>query len=116
LSPTIAPWQVWLAHLGDAVGSEQGGTRPAIVLGSDDHCRFPIEMALVIPLTSRDRGLPHHVPIASTDAGLNRPSWARTEDIRSISTRRLAAAEPIGVLSEWERTEVARWVHRMIAR
>jgi|AntDryMetagUQ889_1029465.scaffolds.fasta_scaffold03750_3 mRNA interferase MazF len=49
---TIEPWQVWLADFGTPTGSEQGGIRPTLIVGSEDHCRFPIQMALVVPLTT----------------------------------------------------------------
>ncbi|HET9256199.1 MAG TPA: type II toxin-antitoxin system PemK/MazF family toxin [Pseudonocardiaceae bacterium] len=113
--PVIAPWQVWLADFGTPIGSEQGGSRPAVVVGSDDHCRFPIQIALVVPLTTRDRRLPHHVEINSPESGLSRPSWARTDDIRAISTARFTRASPLGRLREDEREHVRRWIHRMLA-
>lgn len=112
---TIEPWQVWLADFGSPAGSEQGGTRPAVIVGSEDHCRFPIQMALVISLTTRDRGLPHHIAISSTESGLTQPSWARTEDIRAISTTRFTRTAPLGRLSDQEVEQVRRWVHRMLA-
>lgn len=112
---TIEPWQVWLADFGSPAGNEQGGTRPAVIVGSEDHCRFPIPMALVVPLTTRDRGLPHHIGIGSTESGLKRPSWARTEDIRAISTTRFTQTAPLGRLSDQEVEQVRRWVHRMLA-
>lgn len=109
------PWQVWLTDFGNPVGSEQGGLRPAVIVGSEDHCRFPIPMALVVPLTTRDRRLPHHVPISSPQSGLTRPSWARTDDIRAVSTARFARPLPLGRLSDAESDGVRRWVHRMLA-
>lgn len=72
-------------------------------------------MALVVPLTTKDRGLPHHVPIRSPEAGLNQPSWARTEDIRAISTGRFTRPAPLGRLSDSEIQQVRVWVHRMLA-
>ncbi|HEU0128584.1 MAG TPA: type II toxin-antitoxin system PemK/MazF family toxin, partial [Pseudonocardiaceae bacterium] len=66
--PQLAPWQVWWVDFGSPIGPEQGGIRPAIVVGSPAHCRFPIAMALVVPLTSRDRQLDHHVRIASPES------------------------------------------------
>jgi mRNA interferase MazF len=111
----IEPWQVWLADFGSPAGSEQGGTRPTVIVGSEDHCRFPIAMALVVPLTTRDRGLPHHIAISSTESGLKQPSWARTEDIRAISITRFTRTAPLGCLSVQEVEQVRRWVHRMLA-
>ena len=112
---TIEPWQVWLADFGTPTGSEQGGIRPTVIVGSEDHCRFPIQMALIVPLTTRDRGLPHHIAISSTESGLNRASWARTDDIRAISTTRFTRPAPLGQLSDQEVEQVRRWVHRMLA-
>ena len=77
--------------------------------------RFPIGMALVIPLTTKDRGLPHHVPIRSPEAGLKQPSWARTEDIRAVSTGRFTRPAPLGRLSDSEIQQVRVWVHRMLS-
>jgi mRNA interferase MazF len=110
----VRPWQVWWVDLGDPIGSEQGGRRPAVIVASALHCQFPIDMTLVAPLTTRNRRLPHHVPIVSANAGLEAKSFARTEDVRSISTRRLVGGQPIGRLSETEQTEVRRWIRRML--
>jgi len=42
-------------------------------------------------------------------------SWARTEDITAISTRRITIGHPLGRLAADEKAAVARWVRRMIA-
>jgi mRNA interferase MazF len=111
----FAPWQVWLVDFGRPIGHEQGGLRPAIVVGSSTHCRFPIDMALVVPLTSRDRGLDHHVRIDSPESGLNRPNWARTEEITAVSGARFARAEPLGTASDHEVAELSEWLREMVA-
>jgi mRNA interferase MazF len=100
---------------GRPVGHEQGGLRPAIVVGSATHCRFPIEMAFVVPLTSRDRGLAHHVRIDSPESGLHRPSWARTEEITAVSTGRFTQPAPIGTASAEEVAELSDWLREMVA-
>ncbi|WP_242606429.1 type II toxin-antitoxin system PemK/MazF family toxin [Protofrankia symbiont of Coriaria ruscifolia] len=100
---------------GHPLGSEQAGMRPAVVVASELHCRFPIDMTIVVPTTARDHGLPHHVPITSRESGLNRPSWARTENITAISTRRMPSGQSIGELAPTETNDVNRWIHRMIA-
>lgn len=111
----LAPWQVWLVDFGNPVGHDKGGVRPAVVVGSETHCRFPIGMALVIPLTSRDRGLDHHVQVSSADAGLARPNWARTEDITAVSTERFRRSEPLGVVSAPEIEQLSEWLREMVA-
>ena len=104
----IAPWQVWWVDFGEPVGREQGYLRPGIVVGSELHCRFPIDMALMIPLTTRDRRLRHHIRISSPQSGLNKPGWAKTDDIRAMSTERFRNRTPTGVLSPSEQEDPAK--------
>lgn len=111
----VAPWQVWLVDFGQPVGHEQGALRPAVVVGSRTHCQFPIGMALVVPLTTRDRGLDHHVGIGSAESGLNRPSWARTEEITTVSTQRFSRSAPLGTASDSEIAELSEWLREMVA-
>jgi mRNA interferase MazF len=68
---TLAPGQVWLVTQDPIVGNEQAGTRPC----------------LVVPLTTRDRRLLHHVAVGD-DGGLDRASWAMCEAVRAVSTVR----------------------------
>ena len=113
--PRLAPWQVWPVDFGNPIGHEEGGVRPAVVVGSLTHCRFPIGMAIVVPLTTRDRGLDHHVRIDSPESGLARPSWARTEDITAVSTQRFRRAQPLGVASGDEVARLSEWLREMVA-
>ncbi len=78
---------IWTVTLDPTVGNEQGGTRPCVVVSADRFNALPIQQAMVVPLTTRDRGLPHHVAVAD-DGGLRRPSWAMCEALRLVSTAR----------------------------
>jgi len=49
---------------------------------------------IVIPISSRYKGIPLHVEISPPEGGLERPSYAKCEDIRSISKSRLI--RPLG--------------------
>jgi mRNA interferase MazF len=110
-----APWQLWAVDFGPPAGHEQGGVRPAIVVGSPEHCALAVDVMLVVPLTTRDRGLRHHVRIASESSGLRHPSWARTEEVRAISTARLTQSAPIGIASAEEIDELRKWLASMVA-
>lgn len=79
--------QVWSVTLDPTVGNEQRGTRPCVVVSTDRFNALPIRQALVVPLTTRERGFPHHIAITD-DGGLNRPSWAMCEAIRAVSLER----------------------------
>jgi len=72
-------------------------------------------MALIVPLTTRDRGLDHHVRIDSTESGLNHPGWARTEDIRAVTTTRFTRPQPIGIASASEIEQLSDWLREMVA-
>lgn len=102
-----------MADLSPVVGSEQSGRRPVVVVSSPLLASFPTAMAIVIPLTTRDRGLIHHVPVSSARSGVHRPSWARTEDIRAISERRLVGS-PLGTVSDKEAAEIRAYLQLML--
>ena len=84
-----------------------------VVVSSPFFASFPTAMAIVVPLTTRDRGLPHHVPITSAAAGLKRPSWARTDDVRTISEQRLTGS-PLGSVDVEEIAEIRAWLRLML--
>jgi len=113
MSRKSAPWQVWMVDLAPTIGAEQSGRRPAVVVSSPFFAAFPTAMALVVPLTTRDRGLPHHVGVASAQSGLHQPSWARTDDLRSISEQRLLGAH-LGSVSDDEAAEIRMWLRLML--
>lgn len=62
---------------------------------------------IVIPLTSVDRAWPHHVPVVGEGTGLAKPSFAMTEQPRTISTSRItrrtgtAEAETMQQIDRW---------------
>ena len=100
---------VWLAALEAVAPGEQGGTRPVLVLSTSTFNGWPVGLVVVVPITTRQRGFSHHVPI--TGGSLDRQSFAMPEYVRSIVQRRLrhrlGAAEPASV------TAVAEWLRRI---
>jgi len=71
-----------------AVGREQAGRRPAVVVASDDYLEQVTRLAVVVPVTRTDRGWPNHVTLTG-DTGLPADSFAMTEQIRTIDRRRV---------------------------
>jgi mRNA interferase MazF len=84
---TVLRGHIWLVALDPTVANEQHGTRPCIVVSGDRFNALPIRLAIVVPLTSRHRGLPHHISVAD-NGGLERPSWAMCEAVRAVSNQR----------------------------
>ncbi len=77
--------------LGRPIGHEPGLLRPAVVVSNDIVNNSPGELAVVVPVTSTAYGLRSHVEIDAGDSGLDRPSYARCDQIRVVSTRRFVA-------------------------
>jgi mRNA interferase MazF len=46
-------------------------------------------VVVVVPITTAHRGLPSHVEIDSGSSGLDHVSYAKCEDVKSVSERRL---------------------------
>jgi mRNA interferase MazF len=84
---TVLRGHIWLVALDPTVANEQRGTRACIVVSGDRFDALPIRLAIVVPLTNRLHGLPHHIPVAD-DGGLERPSWAMCEAVRAVSVQR----------------------------
>jgi mRNA interferase MazF len=81
--------EVWLVDFGDPTGREQAGRRPAVVISSDLLNDSRAGVAVVIPITTAYRDLPSHVEIDRGSSGLDEVSYAKCEDVKSISDHRL---------------------------
>lgn len=103
-SPELHPGVVCWAELDPSVGREQAGRRPVLVVSSRGYLRVVDALAIVVPVTSVDRGWPNHVALAS----LNRPSFAMTEQPRTIARSRLVGL--LGEASTDEFAEVRQWL------
>ena len=79
---------VLLAGLDPVAGHEQGGRRPVLVLSGPSYNELRNEQLIVAAITSRQRGLPLHIPVGA-DCGLRTPSWVQSESVRAISVQRV---------------------------
>lgn len=84
----ILPGDVIWTDFGTGRGREQSGIRPAVVVSSTPFLETVDSLVHVIPVTSRDRGWPNHVPLGGV-TGLASPSWAMTEQLRTVSRQRV---------------------------
>jgi mRNA interferase MazF len=90
--------EVWLVDLNPTRGREPFGRRPALIVSVDLFNQGPAELIVVLPVTSKDKRIPFHVPIEISEAGLNKQSFIKCEDIRSISKDRLSRR--LGMVSQ----------------
>lgn len=83
----LAPGDVVWVVPDVSVGREQAGRRPAMVVAGADYLTVVDSLAIVVPVTTVDRRWPNHVPVRGSD--LREPSWAMTEQARTISRSRV---------------------------
>jgi len=102
----IRTGEIWLAELDPTVGREQGGRRPVVVVSSNGLHALPINMIVVVPLTSNDRGLVTQPRIAGAQSGLRQASFARPEDMRAVDADRLQRR--LGEVNEEDLTEIRK--------
>jgi mRNA interferase MazF len=100
--------------LDPTVGHEQQGTRPALVVSSADYLASVRGLVIVLPITSVDRSWPHHVALDATNSGLTKPSFAMTEQPRTISLERVSGRRG-GVVGDAVIEEVDQWLRDFIA-
>ena len=86
------------------IGREQRGRRPAIIVAGAGYLRVVDTLALIVPVTSVDRGWPNHVPVA----GLPGTSWAMTEQLRATARERLHGR--LGQVDEITLASIRSWI------
>lgn len=95
---------IWMVNLDSVREHEQSGTRPALIISVDLFNHGPADLVVVLPITSRNKGIPFHVEINPPEGGLNYKSFIKCEDIRSISKCRLS--QKLGSISNQTMYEV----------
>lgn len=88
------------------VGREQGGRRPVLVIGNELYLATVTTLALVVPLTTVDRGWDNHVEVELDS--LPARSFAMTEQVRVVSRERLGVS--LGRVSAATVKDVRAWV------
>ncbi|MFB6291213.1 MAG: type II toxin-antitoxin system PemK/MazF family toxin [Candidatus Bipolaricaulia bacterium] len=69
--------------------SQPAWKRPGLLVSVDEFNHGPAGLVVLLPLTSRDEGIPWHVEITPNEGGVKKVSYIKCEDIRSISVKRL---------------------------
>ena len=88
---SVPRWSVWLANLDPVVGSEQGKTRPILVI-SESALNDVLPVVNVLPITSRKPGrrvYPNETLLPVGTAGLPNESVVLCYQIRTLDKRRL---------------------------
>ncbi len=83
--------EICVADLHPTRGRKQSGRRPVLVLSVDFFNAGPADLVVVLPVTSKDRGIPLHVRVRKGDGGAKNDSVILCDAIRSISKERLVS-------------------------
>ena len=90
---------IYYADLSPVVGSDQGGTRPVLIIQNDTGNKHsPTVIAAAITSQTGKARLPTHINISGGSVGLSKDSVILLEQIRTIDKRRLR--EHMGRLDE----------------
>jgi len=96
---SIKRGEIFYAELNPVIGSEQGGTRPVLVIQNDIGNQYsPTTIIAAITSQISKAKLPTHVEVKAKRSGLERDSVILTEQIRTIDKSRLK--EKVAVLDE----------------
>lgn len=89
--------EIWVLDLNPVRGHEQAGRRPCLVISDDLYNLGPAAKHIVLPVTSRYKGIPYHLIIQPPEGGLRLTSYVMCDDVRSVSRDRFG--ERLGSVS-----------------
>jgi len=83
-----------------------------VIVSTDALNEGPAGVVLVIPVTSARRELPSHIEIEPGESGLDHPSYAKCEDVKSVSERRLI--ERLGAVGPGPLFDIGRVIRYLL--
>ena len=90
MDSTVRRGDIFYADLSPVVGSEQGGTRPVLIVQNGTGNKYsPTVIAAAITSQTGKARLPTHINIAGGSVGLSKDSVILLEQVRTIDKRRL---------------------------
>ena len=97
MDSTVRRGDIFYADLSPVVGSEQGGTRPVLIVQNNmGNKHSPTVIAAAITSQINKAKMPTHIELDANEYGLSKDSVVLAEQIRTIDKRRLK--EKIGHL------------------
>ena len=86
----VSRGEIYFAELNPVQGSEQGGTRPVLIIQNDiGNTYSPTTIVLAITSQLNKARLPTHVAVQAAESGLARDSVILAEQMRTIDKSRL---------------------------
>jgi mRNA interferase MazF len=104
---TVKRGEIYYADLSPVIGSEQGGTRPVLIVQNDVGNKFsPTVIAAAITSQRFKTSLPTHIRVNADGCGLAKDSIVLLEQVRTLDKKRLR--EKMGILDEGDMLRVDR--------
>jgi len=107
----VKKWEIYFLNFDPTKGSEQRGTRPALVISNDSVNRH-LPVFTVLPFSSIKEGTmiyPTEVELPISVTGLSKDSVVMLQQIRTISVDRVAGMQKAGeILDQDYRDKINR--------
>lgn len=82
--------EVWLVNLNPpGEGREIYKKRPALIVSADEFNNCPAELVMELPITTTYTGIPSHIRIEAPEGGVQKTSFIKCDQIRTVSKDRL---------------------------
>ncbi|MGV9713717.1 type II toxin-antitoxin system PemK/MazF family toxin [Gordonia sp. NPDC003424] len=111
--PELRRGMVVSAALDPTRGREQAGRRPALIIASDLYLEHADTLAIILPATTIERGWPNHVRLRGPTYTPTRPTFAMTEQPRTVTRERLH--DVVGVVDSETMDEVDGWLRDFLS-
>lgn len=80
--------EIWFVNLNPTIGHEQAKTRPCLIISDDTFNHGYAHLHIVLPITSKNKNNPLHIPIPPQEGGLEKESFILCDQIRTVSRQR----------------------------
>ncbi len=104
--------QVWRVSLNPTKGHETRGMQPCLIITVDRFNHGPADLIVVLPITTREKGIPFHIQVSPPEGGLSERSFIKCEEPRCISKQRLV--EYMGDMASSTMEEVSDYVRILL--
>jgi len=104
--------EIWMADLDPTRGHEQPGKRPVLVVSADTFNTSPAGLVVVLPITSKSKGIRAHLPIEPNGTGLRTNSYVICEQPRTIAKDRLS--KRLGEVGAAALADVQMWLRVLL--
>jgi mRNA interferase MazF len=91
--------EAWFVNLDPVIGHEQAKLRPCLVISHDTFNHGPASLHIVLPMTSKKKNNPFHVPLEWLEGGSDIESFILCDQIRTVSRQRFRG-KMLGIVTQ----------------